>query len=74
MQPRQRYHLIDHGALAGLLGADATVEMRVQRRAWIEEALGWDVQRRDSIWSESLAVGDEEFVQGEEGSGVQGAQ
>lgn len=38
--------------------------MRVQRRAWIEEALGSDVQRRDSCWSESLAVGDEEFVQG----------
>lgn len=64
MQPRQRYHLLDHGALACLLGVDETVEMRVQRRAWIEEALGWDVQKRDSCWSESLAVGDEEFVQG----------
>ena len=64
MQPRQRYHLIDHGTLAGLLGVDETVEMRVRRRAWLEEALAWDGQRRDCCWSESLAVGDEAFVRG----------
>lgn len=64
MQPRQRYHLLDHGALASLLGVDDTVEMRAQRKAWVEEVLGREMPRRDSCWSESLAVGDEEFVQG----------
>jgi len=64
MQPRQRYHLLDHGVLAGLLGVDDTVDMRAERKAWVEGALRWETPGRDSCWSESLAVGDEEFVQG----------
>lgn len=47
-----------------MLGVDDTVEMRAQRKAWVEEVLGREMPRRDSCWSESLAVGDEEFVQG----------
>jgi putative transposase len=62
MQTRQRYHLLDHQVLEELLGVAVLSEMQATRRQWAEEAIRRDFLERDSCWSESLAVGNEEFV------------
>jgi hypothetical protein len=47
--------------------------MQSTRRGWVEEAIRRNSLERDSCWSESLAVGDEEFVAGvKEGLGIRG--
>lgn len=63
MHGRQRYQLLDHRALSALLGVSEAGALRAERRKWVEEALLQEAPVRDSNWSESLAVGDEEFVQ-----------
>jgi putative transposase len=73
MQPRQRYNLIDHGILGALLGVTNIAEMQLERRKWVENATWQDLLERDSSWSESLAVGDDEFVTGvKTGLGLKG--
>jgi putative transposase len=62
MQARQRYSLLDHQALGELLGVADGAEIQLARRGWVEEAVRRNSLERDSCWSESLAVGDEEFV------------
>ncbi len=72
-QTKQRYHLLDHQVLEELLGVTGNSEMYSTRRGWVEEAMRRNLLERDSCWSGSLAVGDEEFVAGvKTGLGIKG--
>ena len=62
-EPRERYSIIDHGALMELLGIHAIESMCQSHDAWIERALARDGLARDSRWSESIAVGSQEFIE-----------
>jgi len=64
LQDGQRYQLLDCEALGELLGVADRSEIRKARRTWVEETVRRDSLMRDSCWSESLAIGDEEFVVG----------
>jgi putative transposase len=48
--------------LGVLLGATDRTDIQLARRNWAEEGVRWNSLARDSCWSESLAVGDENFV------------
>ena len=70
VQP-QRYRIIDMQALGELLELPGTNALRDYHRGCVEEALESERLRRDARWSESLAVGSAEFVNGyREGLGV----
>ena len=60
--PRQRYSLINRRALADLLGLSDDEQLKQYHRQWVEEILKNGSNRRDAKWSESIAVGDREFV------------
>lgn len=63
-QRRERYRILDQGALKRLVGVDSDQEMIATRRGWIAEALD-DIticRDRNPQWSESLAVGSQAFV------------
>ena len=64
MQDGQRYQLLDYEALGELLGVTDRSEIQKARRTWVEETVRRNSLTRDSCWSESLAVGDEEFLVG----------
>ena len=60
--PKQRYSLINRQKLTALLGIKDNDQLSEYHRKWVEEVLknGWN--QRDAKWTESIAVGDEEFV------------
>jgi putative transposase len=64
MQARQRYHFLDFETLEELLGAADRYAIQSARRSMVEEAICRISLARDPCWSESLAVGDESFVDG----------
>lgn len=64
MRDGQRYQLLDYEALGELLGATDRSEIQKARHIWVEETVRRNSLTRNSCWSESLAVGDEEFVVG----------
>jgi REP-associated tyrosine transposase len=59
---RRRNTIIDLKALAEVLEFNSLEALRVAHREWIAEALSEEAQRREDIWSQSLAVGSVEFV------------
>ena len=61
--PRERYSIIDHRALMGLLGIPSIEALRRSHGAWVEEALARAEQVREGKWTESVAVGSREFVE-----------
>ena len=60
--PKQRYTLIDRKKLAALLGIKDNDQLAEYHRDWVEEVLKNGVNQRDAKWTESIAVGDKEFV------------
>jgi putative transposase len=63
INPPKRYVLIDHRKLMNLLDMSGQKHLSEHYGRWIEEALDRSQNVRDSMWTESLAVGDEPFVQ-----------
>jgi len=61
--PRRRYSLIDHGSLADLLDIKDMEELKRSYREWVEESLGRQGGKRESRWTESIAVGSKAFVE-----------
>lgn len=61
-QPPQRYRIVDHAALLELGGFVDLGELRKRHRTWIEEELNAGPRSREPEWSESVAVGSQEFV------------
>ena len=60
--PKQRYTLIDRQKLTALLGIEDADELSEYHRNWVEKVMGDGSNQRDAKWTESIAVGDEEFV------------
>lgn len=60
---RPRSPVIDLRRLAGLVGAPDLNTLRRKHEGALREALEHDGARRDSRWTESLAIGSEEFVE-----------
>lgn len=59
--PRRKCKLIDHGKLTELSGFTQYHTFQKAHADYATEAL-YDVAQRQSLWSESIAVGDESFV------------
>ncbi len=60
--PKQRYSLINRQKLAALLGIKDNDQLSEYHRNWVKEVLKNGSNRRDAKWTESIAVGDKEFV------------
>jgi putative transposase len=59
---KQRYRLIDRQKLTALLGIKDADYLSEYHRIWVEEKLNSGSNQRDAKWTESIAVGDEQFV------------
>jgi putative transposase len=62
-RPRNRYRRIDLATLSALCGLSSIADFQVAHRQWVAEALQADSMARDDRWSESVAVGSEQFVE-----------
>ncbi|MEA1927741.1 MAG: transposase [Candidatus Auribacterota bacterium] len=60
--PPKRYQIIDRNRLAELLKLRSVEELAQQQKSWVKTSMEGDRNRRDSKWSESIAVGDLTFV------------
>jgi putative transposase len=60
--PKQRFSLINHKVLAGSLGISDGIQLAEFHWQWVEEVLKNSTNKRGAKWSESIAVGDKEFV------------
>lgn len=61
--PPKRYHIIDILELLKLCDADSLTNLQRQHREWVEQELKFDLSKRDDRWSESIAVGNESFIE-----------
>ncbi len=61
--PKQRYSLIDRKRLYFATGSGNGDQFRAAHLSWIEEELRKNFQKRESHWTESLAVGSQSFVE-----------
>ena len=60
--PKQRYSLINRQKSTALLGIKDNDQLSEYRRNWVEQVLKNGSNQRDAKWTESIAVGDKEFV------------
>ncbi len=63
MSDRQRYKLIDIDILKSFLNLNSKKELRTCYEDWIAEAIETNNLKRESMWTESLAVGSKIFVE-----------
>lgn len=61
--PRQRYRIIDYESMKNLFGFLDLNHMKESHQKWINEALKNDRLKRENHWTQSIAVGDKEFLQ-----------
>jgi len=61
--PPKRYRIIDLDALTELCGFSSTQQLQLEHRQWVETALAEDTAVPQAQWSESIAVGSEQFSQ-----------
>jgi len=62
--PPKRYRVVDRAALRGLLGIEDDRELSLAHRKWVDQGLSSTAMRRQSQWSESIAVGNPAFLEG----------
>ena len=62
-KPRYKCSLIDHERLRTLAGFDSHDKFRTAHRRWVYDALIDGSHKRESLWTESIAVGSEQFVE-----------
>ncbi len=60
--PKQRYSIVNRCELAELLGIKDGVQMMEVYRQWVEALLKNGSNKRNAQWTESIAVGDKQFV------------
>ncbi len=60
--PKQRYTIINRRELKNLLKIKNDVQLLEAHRQWVEEILKTGSNKRDAKWTESIAVGDKNFV------------
>lgn len=62
-KPKQRYRIVDIAALLELTGCANHHDLRVWHRGLVDNALrDVNFRQRQSLWTESVAVGDRDFV------------
>ena len=61
-EPRRKCKLIAYDQLRRMLDFDTYDQLREAHRSWVDEALKDGISSREARWSESIAVGSEEFV------------
>ena len=61
--PPERYAIIDQQKLTELLGVADFSKAQELHRSWIDEALRSDTLQRDDVWTQSIAIGGNDFVQ-----------
>ena len=63
-QPPTRYRIIDQAALLDVFGVRSIEKLRKVHRNWVDAELArTESNRRDSRWTESIAVGRQDFVE-----------
>ncbi len=62
-EPRRKCKLIAYDQLRDLLGFETYDQLRDAHNSWLDEALNNGERVREARWSESIAVGREEFVE-----------
>jgi len=60
--PRQRYRLIDRGMLCHSLGIENSSRLAAFHRSCVDELLRNGLNKRVEKWTESIAIGDEDFI------------
>ena len=61
-KPKLRYSLINRQKLSELAGINDQDQLREHHRKWVEAVLKSGLNQRDGKWTESIAVGDKDFV------------
>lgn len=61
--PPKRYAVINRKALLDLFSIANQERFQQEHRYWVEAELQTDVKKRKSLWSESIAIGSEGFVE-----------
>lgn len=61
--PPERYRIIDRNRAAELLALSGLEKLARQQRTWVEANFKGDGSIRESKWTESIAVGDQSFVE-----------
>ncbi len=61
--PPRRYAVIDRKALLNFLAIGNQERLRQEHRHWVDTELQADVKKRRSLWTESIAIGSEGFVE-----------
>ena len=61
--PQKRYAVVDGTALRDFFAVSDSEKFRQEYRSWVDVELKADAQTRNSLWSESLAVGGKGFVE-----------
>lgn len=62
LNPPQRYTLIDYDKLLLLCGYTDKEQFQSEYDSWINDEIKNDNLKRESYWTESIAVGDEHFI------------
>ena len=60
---KQRYTLINRQKLMGMLGIADSEQLCRSHKKWVEEILKGRINRRDTKWTESIAIGSRQYVQ-----------
>jgi putative transposase len=60
--PRRRHVLLDYETLGRLAGFTSFTRFQSAHKRWVESALAEQSNGREAMWTESLAVGHENFV------------
>lgn len=63
MNGKERYRIIDTQALMELTGIGNIKRLRSDYETWIESALERNELKRETRWTESVAVGSKEFIE-----------
>ena len=61
--PPKRYAVIDRKALQDLFFIANKERFQQEHRQWVETELQADAKKRKSLWSESIAIGSEGFIE-----------
>lgn len=62
MQPRRRGGRLDHKRIAEVLGFGTLFELQQARRRWVDERQASGLDMRNSVWTESVAVGSLDYT------------
>jgi putative transposase len=61
--PRRKCILIDYDRLRKLCGFDDFESFQATHRKWVETAVNKEISKRESTWTQAVAVGTDTFVE-----------